>query len=375
MEERQRRGDVFPYDHFMAKEGLPIHKAVVGMDDVTKLPRAEWPRLGGKAAFIQLEGTFQAQRGLQVVEIPGGAALEPIKHLYEEEVFILQGRGISEVWQGNGQKLTFEWNEGSVFAFPRNTWHRLYNAGPDPVVYLAVNTAPALMNAMDEESVEAVFNSDQVFADIYANGGYFQQQDKRTTEGWYAQGIVHTNFIPDARRLTLDALEQKVAGGQLTGYRMGAAFPHGHISQWPEGRYHKAHFHGPGAILLGLDGEGYVLAWDSRLGPHPFQDGQGDKVHKVNWGRNSIYSPPDAYFHQHLNSGHGPAKHIAVYGPRMPLAVHELEGEEGWKGFLSYQQGGTLIEYGDEDPEVRRDFEAELAKKGIESKMPAVARR
>ena len=95
----------------------------------------------------------------------------------------------------------------------------------------------------------------------------------------------------------------------------------------------------------------------------------------MNWGRNSIYSPPDAYFHQHLNSGHGPAKHVAVYGPRMPLAVHELEGEEGWKGFLSYKQGGTLIEYHDEDPEVRRDFEAELAKKSIECKMPAVARR
>src|SRR6266852_5238893 len=185
METRERRGDVFPYDHFMAQEGLPIHKAVVGMDDVTNLPRSEWPRLGGKGAFIQLQGTFEAQRGLQVVEIPGGGALEPIKHLYEEEIFVLKGRGISEVWQGSGAKLTFEWGEGSVFA------------------------------------------------DIYANGGYFQQKDKRTTEGWYSQGIVHTNFIPDARRLTLDALEQKVAGGQLTGYRMGTAFPHGHISQGP----------------------------------------------------------------------------------------------------------------------------------------------
>ena len=70
-----------------------------------------------------------------------------------------------------------------------------------------------------------------------------------------------------------------MAGGQLTGYRMGDRFPHGHISAWPSGRYHKAHFHGPGAILLGLDGEGYVLVWPSELGPRPYQDGHEERAH------------------------------------------------------------------------------------------------
>ena len=128
-------------------------------------------------------------------------------------------------------------------------------------------------------------------------------------------------------------------------------------------------------ILLGLDGEGYVLAWPSALGARPYQDGHGDQVYKVRWGRNSIYSPPNAYFHQHLNTGHDSAKHIAVYGPRMPLGVHDLENEEGWKGFLSFRDGGTLIEYEDEDPQVRSEFAAELAEKGIPFQMPAVTYR
>jgi oxalate decarboxylase/phosphoglucose isomerase-like protein (cupin superfamily) len=370
MEVREHIGNTFPYDDFMAREGLPVHRAVVGVEDVTALPRAPWARLGGRGTFIQLLGTYQSQRGIYVAEIPGGQALEPEKHLYEEEIFVLKGRGMAQVWQGNGPKLTFEWGEGSVFAFPRNTTHRLFNTGSEPVIFMAVTTAPEIINALDD--LDFVFNCDAQFIDLYREGDhYFTASDLRTTEGWYRQTIWHTNFIPDARRAALDALEQKVAGGLLTGYRMGKRFPHGHISQWPPGRYHKAHYHGPGAILLGLDGEGYVLAWDSKLGPRPYEAGHGDQVYKVHWGRNSIYSPPDGYFHQHFNTGAGPARHIAVYGAPHPLA-HRAEVDEAnrsWKGFLSLREGGTLIEHYDEDPQIRKDFEATLRQKGLESRM------
>jgi len=370
MEVRDRMSNTFPYDDFIASEGLPIHRAIVGVEDVTELPRGPWPRIGGLGTFIELVGTHQSQRGLYVVEIPGGEALEPEKHLYEKQIYVLKGRGATQVWQGDGPKLTFEWGQGSVFAIPRNVSHRMFNAGSDPVIFFAVTTAPEIINTIDD--LDFVFNSDGKFIDLYADGGrYFAASDTRTTEGWYKQNIWHTNFIPDAHGAALDALEQKVVGGLLTGYRMGKRFPHGHISQWPAGRYHKAHYHGPGAILLGLDGEGYVLAWDSKLGPRPYEAGHGDEVHKVHWGRNSIYSPPDAYFHQHLNTGAGSAKHIAVYGAHHPLGHHAEVDEESqsWKGFLSFKEGGTLIEHWDEDPQVRKEFEEALRANGVESKM------
>jgi quercetin dioxygenase-like cupin family protein len=373
VEIRERVPNTFPYDHYMAREGLPIYREVVGVADITALPRQPWARMGGLATFVQLLGTFQSERGVYVAEIPGGQALEPVKHLYEEEVFVIQGRGVAQVWQGDGPKLSFEWGEGSVFAFPPNTSHRLYNAGQEPVIYLAVNTAPMVINALD--NLDLVFNCDHVCADLYQDDGkYFVASDTRTTEGWYEEAIWHTNFIPNCRQTALDALEQKAVGGMLTGYRMGKLFPHGHISQWPGARYHKAHYHEPGTILLCLDGEGYVLAWDSRLGARPYEAGHGAEVYKVPWGRNSIYSPPNAYYHQHFNTGPEPAKHISVYGANVPLGVHELVDEQqNWLGLLSVSEGGTLIEHTEEDPQIRKDFEEALRQQGIQSQMPSSA--
>jgi mannose-6-phosphate isomerase-like protein (cupin superfamily) len=372
-ERRKYYGRTFAYQEFMENEGLPIHQAVVGVDDVTALPRAPWARTGGLATFVELRGTYQAQRGVYVGEIPGGAALEPERHLYEEEVFILQGRGVTQVWQGDREKITFEWGPGSVFAYPRCTTHRLFNGGSEPVIYLAVTTAPAIMNTVDD--LDLVFNCDSPYAPLYDGERYFQASDLKTTEGRNEGVIWHTNFIPDCTRALVDDAEYKVAGGQLTGYRMGNRFPQGHISEWPSGRYHKAHYHEPGAILLGLDGEGYVLAWDHRLGPHPYQDGRGDQVAKVNWRRNSIYSPPDGYYHQHFNTGAGPARHIAVYGNPMPMTVHGMFQDDTFIGSISSTEGGTLIEYADEDPQIRRDYEAAVARNGVACTMPAVQYR
>lgn len=371
MEARKRNLDVYPYQEFMAREDIPVYQAIIGVEDVTALPRSPWRRAGGNGTFVELRGTFQAERGIYIADIPGSSQLNAEKHLYEEAVFVLQGHGLAEVWQGQGRKLTFEWQEGSVFAFPRNVWHRLYNGSREPAVFMGVTTAPRVMNTFYD--LDYTFSSDYEFVDLYADGGtYFSDPGLRTTEHSYSVGVLHTNFIADARQIALDAQERKVAGGQLTLYRMGTKFPNGHISEWPAGRYHKAHHHGPGAILLGLDGEGYVLAWDSRLGPHPYQDGYGDQVHKVGWRKNSIYTPPNAYFHQHFNSGAGPARHVAIYGsPPTPL-THPPDNELGWTGFQSFREGGTLIEYEDEDPQVRREFEQALAAKGIAVAMPVL---
>ncbi|MEE8517888.1 MAG: hypothetical protein V3S98_02040 [Dehalococcoidia bacterium] len=365
----------FPYETYMEDEGIPLFKAVAGTDDVTKLPRESWARTGGTGTFIQLVGTFESERGIFVQEIPGGKSLNPIHHAYEEELFILEGRGLTEIWQGTGAKISFEWGEGSIFAIPKNTEYRLVNGSRDPVIFMSVSNAPRVINALDD--LDYVFNNTQPMFDLYGEGrDYFNASDVKVAEGRYAGVIWHTNFIPDARGALLDDLEQKVAGGQLTGYRMGDRFPHGHISEWPSGRYHKAHFHGPGAILLGLNGEGYVNVWPSALGPHPWSDGHEDQVLKVVWGRNSIYSPPNANFHQHLNTSTGPAKHVAVYGDRLPMGVHNLQdGNEGFVGYVSQREGGTLIEYEDEDPRVRSDFEAEVKKKGITLEMPPVTYR
>ena len=364
----------FCYDDFIHGEGIPIVEEVAGVSDVTLLPRKPWARTGGMGTFIQLMSTVQSEEGIYVAEIPGGGALNPERHLYEEQIFILQGRGLTEVWQREGEsKVSFEWGEGSVFAVPQNSWHRMVNGSREPAIFLAVTTAPRLMNTV--EDVDFVFNCDYQFRrDYIGQADYFNAGEARMKEGKY-QNIWYTNFIPDARRVLLDEAEVKVAGGELTEYRMGRNFPHGHMSEWPEGMYHKSHCHGPGAILIGLVGKGYVPLWPKELGIHPYQDGHEDKVVRVEWGPRSIYAPPDGWFHQHINTSKGPARHVAVYGFRMPMIVaREWEGQEPL-GYYSVREGGTLIEYEDEDPEIRRQFEEELSKDGIECRMPTVTYR
>ena len=356
-----------PYEKWAKLEDIPIHQALAGVDDVTDLPRRPWGRTGGLGTFIELLGTYEMGRTLYIAEIPDGAALEPERHMYDEAIFILQGRGLTEVWREGEPKVTFEWSKGSLFAPPINTWHRLVNGSREPALFLGFTTAPQVMNALYDS--EIVFNCDYQFTGRF--GGqpeYFGRGKERYKEG--RATIWETNFIPDAFAEFLDPGEYKVAGGQMTTYRMAGDFPNGHMSEWPVGRYHKAHYHGPGALLIGLRGKGYVPLWPRELGIHPYQDGHEDQVVTVNWGTNSIYVPPNGWYHQHMNAGKEPARHIAFYASR----PSRVEGGEAVVT-TSYREGGTLIEYEDEDPEIRRRFVEALAIEGVECTMPPVVYR
>jgi len=375
----------YPYYQWMQGEGVPIHFATAGLPDVTTIERSPWPRTGkGLGAFIALLGTFEAERGMFVCEIPPGESLEVQHHLYEQFTLILQGQGATEIWQKNGPKRTFEWAAGSLFAPPKNTYYRMFNLSQEPVIYFGVTNAPRLFNSLfaprkdtvSRRQLEFIFNSDYEFTDAYDGAeDYFARTEDRRATGRYNTSIWHTNFIPNVNDEWISDQEQKVAGGQLTGYVMAGGFPAGHISEWPVGRYHKAHFHGPGAVLVGLKGNGYVNLWPRELGIHPWQDGYGDRVVQIEWGPNSIYVPPDAWFHQHMSTGRVPARHVAVYGfgNGSPLGVQRSEDEGGV--FVPVREGGPLIDYEDEDPEVRRYFIEANRKEGVECTMPPVVYR
>ncbi len=53
-------------------------------------------------------------------EIPVGGQLKPQRHVYEELIFILSGRGSTSVWLDAKKKNSFEWQAGSLFAIPLN---------------------------------------------------------------------------------------------------------------------------------------------------------------------------------------------------------------------------------------------------------------
>ncbi|MDP2729191.1 MAG: cupin domain-containing protein [Dehalococcoidales bacterium] len=365
------------YKEWMKKEGIPVYETFAGVEDVTELPRGSWARTGGLGTFIELDGMKEAGSLLYVAEIPGGGALEPEKHLYDEFIYVLRGRGMSEVWQQGGEKRSFEWGEGSVFCMPLNAWHRMVNGGREPAIFFAKINAPLAMEAF--RNIDFIFNCDYNFTDRFSGeADYFLASEKRYDDG--DRNYWETNFIPDVRTAFLgDILSPyKVEGGQQTRIEM-AAWISLHTSSWPAGMYHKCHFHGAGALILGAQSEGYVLIWHRSYGIHPYQDGNGDKVIRFYWKPGSIYSPPHEWFHQHFNTGNERALHLAHTAGQLPvwLLNPNIQGQEkgvpgGGELGRGVRNGGGLIEYEDEDPEIRRAFKEEIEKKGIKFNMKPV---
>jgi oxalate decarboxylase/phosphoglucose isomerase-like protein (cupin superfamily) len=360
------------YWQWVEGEGLPIVEGY-GIEDVRALPLEPWPKTGGRGTFVQLYG-LEGVTGIYVAEIPPGGALEPEKHLYEEVITILDGRGTTQVWQDNGRKQTFEWGRGSVFAPPLNAWHRLMNgSGTEPVRYMGVTNAPIIMDLF--HNPDFIFGDDFRFTDRYDGAdSYFAEGQNRFQAGRFNSTYWETNFIPDLERARVDPREQKGYGTKITAFEISGNSLVGHISDWPVGRYHKAHYHGPGAVLLILRSTGYVLIWPKESGVRPYQSGRGDDVVKFDWKPGSIYAPPTGWFHQHLNTGPEPALQLAVrYGSRRHLVEFDLSLRRAEDGVMtSIREGGTLIEYEDEDPQIRQDFDAALRANGIESQMPAI---
>ena len=342
-----------------------------GIQDVREIPRRPWPRTGGKGAFIQLKG-LEGFTGMYVGEIHPEGALNPERHLYEELIYILQGMGSTEVWsRAKAQKIHFEWQAGSLFAIPLNAWHRLVNGSREPVVYLAVTSAPLTMDLLHDP--DFIFGCDYMFHQRFdGRPDYFVMGSLREERVRFT--VWESNFIADVRRAYLDPAERKGSGLMLTSLEMGGSTLVGHIAEWPVGRYHKAHHHQGGAVLLILRSKGYTLMWPKEAGTRAYMEERGDEVVKVDWQEGSVFSPPTGWYHQHFNTGEEPARQLAFrysgQSGKYLLGVVKALIREGVDA--STKEGGTLIEYEDEDPRIRRDYAAELNQQGISLQMASV---
>jgi len=346
----------------MEKEGVPIVDGY-GVTDVRNVSLKPWKRLGCDGAYLQMRG-LEGITGVCVGKLTAGASTHPERHLYEKIFYILQGTGVAEIQQRDRVPQNFQWSAGSLFSPPMNTLHRLINYGEEPALFLAVTTAPMALDHYHND--EFVFNSDFSFSDRYdGEQNYFEPGNERYLATNNRQWIWDTNFIPDASKAQIDAQEQKGAGVAITQFEIANNILIGHLAEWPVGRYHKAHFHGGGAVLVILRSEGYSLMWPNHLGTRPYENGFGDQVVRIDWVPGSVFSPPTNWFHQHFNTGTAPALQLALRcgSQKFPLGIRVAAIRAGV--YTSVRQGGTLIEYEDEDPVIRTTYEDQLARKGI----------
>src|SRR3954447_25452633 len=137
-----------PYETWMKRQGIPIVEGY-GISDWRDHEMARWDRLGVPAYFVHMKG-MEGITGMYVAEIPAGGATNREKHLYENIVYVLEGNGSATLEDSRGKTHQFEWGEGSLFAIPLNTPHRLFAAG-QPVRYIAFTTAPLVFDLFYNE--------------------------------------------------------------------------------------------------------------------------------------------------------------------------------------------------------------------------------
>ena len=335
-----------PYTRWVRSEGLDIISSFY-VPDLHTVELKPWARRGGRGVFLNHDAS-RTSNDCYVCEILPGKELAPQRQLYEEMMYVLDGRGSTSVWNDAGKRTTFEWKAGAIFAIPLNTWHQHFNgAGSAPARYVAVTNAPVIINAFGD--LNFVFNTQHDFTERF-NGepGYF------ANTGEQRGLLLDTNFVADAINLPLISAKERGAGGSHIRFSMAKGHMNSHISQFGVGRYKKAHAHGPGAHVIIMSGEGYTLMWP-----------EGEEPRRYEWKEGSMIVPPNLWFHQHFNTGTTPARYLAFKAEG--ASIRNAQGVP--KAWISRRVGGDQIDYADEAPRIRQWFTEALARRDITSRM------
>ena len=360
-----------PYDAWMEAEGVPVFRGI-GISSVANLPLHNWKRRGGRGHFIQLYGT-ETKWGCYVVEVPPGGALNPEKHMYEEIFLVVEGRGTTEVWQeGDTRKHVFEWQKGSMFSIPMNAWYRVVNATSGGALLLAGNTAPNVLNMIN--NVDAVFNNPFVFRDRFSGADdFFKAKDDIEPDPVRGLAMRRTNFIPDVVNCELPLDNRRSVG-----YRRVEPFMTNNqfyywIAQHENGRYSKAHAHTSAAVLICLKGQGYTYSWPERDGPTPWKDGKTSDIMRLDYGQFGMVTaaPGGArWYHQHFSVSKDDFRLSAWFGPHNPGRDPGAPGAKHTDyTAIDLDKGGTAIPYWMEDPYLRKEFEETLKKNDVQCRM------
>jgi mannose-6-phosphate isomerase-like protein (cupin superfamily) len=318
----------------VAREGLELIRGH-WVENVFTMPLRHWARTDGYAAQIELDGTSE-QAAAYVQEIPPARKLNPMRHVYEELVFVLSGRGSTEVWYDENKKRSFEWGPWSLFAIPLNAWYQHFNvSGTEPARYIALTTAPTMMNFIRND--DFIFNNEFRFTDRFdQEQDYFNREAKariyERVPGVSGEGAAYfANYWPDVKmifdrprgertREFNPETDRRLTDGERAGYQFEPAngVLGAHIAVTPGGSFTSVHRHGPAAHVLWLQGDGYSILWP---------DGGEANKRKEDWQPGTLIVPPNWWWHGHCVTSQQDGRFIALKlssRKNMVTRTHEL---------------------------------------------------
>lgn len=358
------------YEEWIESEGVPIYQGHA-VADLRGLELAPWRRLGAMGGYAYLKGGG-GTTDAYVCELAPGQRTNLERHLYEKWLLILDGEGGIALIDDREREHRVAWRAGTLFSVPLNVPHYHFNSGQKPARFVAVSSAPVAFDLY--HNTDFIMGSEIGFRDRYDfEEGYFSGDGALIEAHAPVRGrertywIWATNLVPDvhslalhradrAREVEINHIQIELCHNTMTS----------HISQWPQGTYMPSHFHGPGAHIIVLSGEGYSLLWRG----DPWYSRGFDQA-RVDWHPGSMLAVPGAWFHQHFNLGAEPARVLAIrWGSfRHRLNMVMGEGGHGEYATISIRDGGNQVDYQDEDPYIGQLYEAELAKRGLQPRM------
>src|SRR5262249_53296823 len=178
--------------------------------------------------------------------------LNPERHMFEEIMVVVEGRGTTEIWTDDQKKLhTFEWQRGSMFSIPLNTWHRLINAASSPALILVASTAPNVMNLYRD--TDWIFNCPVTFpARFDGSQDFFKPKDHIPLDPLRGPAMPKSNLIPAIINGQPHLDNRRSPGYLRVEPNMANNVFYGFVGEHETGRYSKAHAHMSSAVLVCL---------------------------------------------------------------------------------------------------------------------------
>ena len=252
---------VDPYQDWIDAEGVQL--ATGRAINLFEIKLAPWDRFGMDGAACHVTGRCDFL-SVFVFQLQAGQSSAPVRKVYEECIYVLEGSGRTIVTLSDGSKKEIEWTKGMAFGAPVNA----------ACVHIASTNSNARLVS---------FNDLRYLIALYRNEDFLFRNS--------APMHKHQNEAL-AAGLLASAADMPLAQDGKTSLALAAGSIGCDITELASGSADLATRQMQGAHLLCLSGRGFSLTFDSDSSP----------LERTDWAPGVLIGLPSMAFHQHFNA-------------------------------------------------------------------------
>lgn len=253
---------VDPYQDWIDAEGVP--SATGRAINLFEIELAPWDRFGMYGAACHVTGRCDFL-SVFVFQLRAGQSSAPVRKVYEECIYVLEGAGRTIVTLSDGSRKEIEWTQGAAFAAPVNA----------TCVHVANTASDArLVSFNDLRYLIGLYRNEEF---LFRNSAPMHKRQNDAIAAGLLASAADMPLAPDGK--TSLALAAGSIGCDITELAPGSADLATRQMQ--------------GAHLLCLSGRGFSLSFDSDSSP----------LERTDWAPGVLIGLPSMAFHQHFNAG------------------------------------------------------------------------